>query len=250
MAVTITEYDETTVSLVGVVLSHSRVQVNVSSDHAMIDSGSRLRVEYWDAENWRVRTDDFRTDDVSISAEVDATDEVRRLAEKYRRAASWFQAVRYAYMALIVPVIVGRSRNYWTSGDMTNIKVGDPVEVYKGRKCPKGTYEVAKIGESDYGHYVHLRAPDGTWHRYINPDNLARPKPTDAQLAEAALGKTGKPGTEFHAMVTGILASGNKAAGWLALTDWLMDKGKDDEAMILRGLLAETGVRPPAPATV
>jgi hypothetical protein len=241
MAVTLEFPDgEVRVELAGVVLDWRPAQVRVSSDHAMIDSGNRVRVDYWDAENWKVATADFCPDDVQVTAVEDAPESLLVLAEKYRKGSFWFYAVLSAYGVLVEPIMVGRSRNYWTAGaTLTNVRAGDRVEVYKGRKCPKGLYEIADIGQNDYGDYVHLRDAKGTWHRFINPDNLKRPAPTEAQLAQAATGGTAKAGTEFHALVTGILHDGNKAAGWLALTDWLQERGKDDEARILRSLVRE-----------
>lgn len=235
MAVTITDFGgDERVELEGVVLSSRRTTVHVSSDHAMIDSGNRLRVTYWNADAWAVSSIDYRTDDHDVVARVDAGPDVRDLAIRYRKMAAWWRGVLDRYTALVEPVVVGTSASYWTAGqDLTNIRVGDVVEVYKGRKCPLGTYEVALIGENDYGHYVHLRDAAGVWHRYINPDNLRRPAPTTAQLAEAA-----GVGGEFGAILTGVLAMGCTAHDWLVVADWLRDKGKDDDAMILRGLVA------------
>jgi hypothetical protein len=50
--------------------------------------------------------------------------------------------------------------------------VGDTVQVVKGRKVAKGTYEVIAKGSGDYNDYVHLRDKSGKEYRFINVANV------------------------------------------------------------------------------
>lgn len=52
------------------------------------------------------------------------------------------------------------------------VNVGSQVEVYKGRKTPKGRYEVVKHALGDYGPYVNLRDPSGKYYSFVSMNNV------------------------------------------------------------------------------
>lgn len=52
------------------------------------------------------------------------------------------------------------------------IRQGEIVEVFKGRKVPKGRYEVVKHGEGQFGAYVDLRDDEGKSYRYVAVGNV------------------------------------------------------------------------------
>jgi hypothetical protein len=215
----------------GRVLSRFRTTVRVSSDHAMIDSGNRVGVYAWDDEKFRVVKDLYRTDDMLVEVEADATDAARALADKYDKMAKWFNATQESYARLAGPVQVYYSRQLRQF--VSNLRPGDPVEISGSRKAPQGLYEVVRTGHNDYGSYVHVRNAAEAEYRYINPAHLRRPAPTDARLREAA----GDPKGDFGALVVGALVAGNNAGNWLVACDWLRDHNRDDDARILEGLV-------------
>jgi hypothetical protein len=150
MAVRINDF----VDHVGCVLSHFNYEAAVPSDRAMIDSGRRLCVMFWDTEFNIVRRDDYSHDNCRISVEVDASAEFQKLAEEYNLTVTWIRdtarTIRKAF----------------------EIEKGREVEVFKGRKIPKGIYTVVELGNGNYGKYAHLRDSAGKVHRYISMDNI------------------------------------------------------------------------------
>ncbi len=80
----------------------------------------------------------------------------------------------------------------WVASEMYRVRPdvyfdkGDTVEVFKGRKVPKGTYTVVDEGKGDYGPYVNLRSPGGGGvYRFVTPGNcrrVIRSTPLDAHL--------------------------------------------------------------------
>ncbi len=195
--------------------------------HRWNKARTRVEVEYWYAHSVVTASVPANGDDVQVVS--DATPEIKALAERARTAAEWFAGVQARYAALAAAPQVGD----WGVVDPETARVGDTVEVYKGRKCPKGTYEIAVIGHNDFGPFVHLRDAAGDWHRYINPANLRRPAVSDARLAEAAGLKPGP----FTDRVVAALAAGNGAGDWTAVTDWLRSNGHAERADILAAVV-------------
>lgn len=49
---------------------------------------------------------------------------------------------------------------------------GDTVEVFRGRKCPRGVWEVTHVGHGQYGQFAHLRNERGDLVRFVSPENF------------------------------------------------------------------------------
>jgi hypothetical protein len=204
--------------LAGVVLSHARATRHVPSDRAWLDSGNVISVRYWDADRGRPAYSDFGTDDCDLVVTDDASPEMRRLADAYGRVQTFLIAVR-DYVR-----------------DRSNVRPGVSVEVYKGRKVPKGVYEVAATGAGQYGPYLHLRDAAGVWHRYISADNV---KPViDLSGVEKLVAK--HLPAKYAPLVAGIMASARTFGtrnmsnivefdrhGWAVLADALEEDGHE-----------------------
>lgn len=196
---------------VGTTIGHYSTSVSVSSDHAWIDSGNRLVVVYWDPSKLIHCSETLYTDDNGFVVENDAPAEVVELAKSMEKAVSDFR------------VQVKRIRDEIERNN--KVSVGDTVEVFKGRKVPKGNYEVAKIGTGQYGEYYNLRDASGKWHNFISVDNCRKvniPQPNP---------NTGNP--ERDAMLVGIAKSpfgdmtlAVPAVG--AYADWLQERGFEE----------------------
>lgn len=52
---------------------------------------------------------------------------------------------------------------------------GEVVEVFRGRKCPKGRFTVVDRGSGQYGPWAHLRSGSGEVVRYVSAENFRRP---------------------------------------------------------------------------
>ncbi len=95
----------------------------------------------------------------------------------------------------------------------------EDVEVYKGRKVPKGKgYWVTWVGESQFGPYANLICPKGTMYKFVALTNL---RPTDWSLRFA--------GIHANSTVVGVLrAVGAKETDAdLALLDAIQDAEGD-----------------------
>lgn len=207
----------------GAVLRVERVTVNVSSDHAFLDSGNRIRVEYWDGRC--AQAADYRTDDNDVRAEVDAAPELVERVRRFRILQRCWGVCMTNYAAAVEPVRVYRSQ---VVGFTSNVSRGDRVEVFKGRKAPNGTYTVLRSGEGSYGPYLDLRAEDGREVRYVNPENCRKPAVTEEAVRAIVVATLASyPGLEDFA-VAALQQRG--AAGWLVAADWLREQGRDEEA--------------------
>jgi hypothetical protein len=137
-------------------------QFRVSSDNAMLDSGSGFLVECWDRTNRKPVTFSVHTgrdfhgpdDTWDTKPDANATDEDRAENTAYLAAHDFVKNVLAA------------------AETAHRIEQGRTVEVHKGRKCPKGRYEVTAHRQGNYGPYVNLRTPDGKYHNYISVENV------------------------------------------------------------------------------
>ncbi len=198
----------------GLVIDHHSAQRRVSSDHAWIDSGQVFSVKFWNAEEGRVDHRDFSLDDCLVEVTNDAPAEFLALADQYEKAMAFLADVR-SYVQT-----------------HTSILQGSKVQVFKGRKCPKGVYEVARQGTSEYGPWLHLRDESGKWYNYINADNV---KPVaDLSRVEKMVAK--HLPAKYAPFVAEIVAKANifstrnfsnivefDATGWKVLADALAD---------------------------
>lgn len=153
-------------------------------------------VTYWDGgSEW---TEEGQTEEpVAIDTKTLAAVAAYRAITKWFRDRSW--ANRPDYM----------------------VEVGDRVEVFKGRKVPKGIYTVVRKGKGNYGPYFDLSGG----HRFVSADNCRRV--IDRESYDAFICKlTGEcqnwldyPTIKF-------------ATGLLALSDLLEDNGDDRAATV------------------
>lgn len=154
MAVTTTCGENTKTYHEGKVVAFEATTVHVHSDRAMLDSGNRIKVSY--IKDGAVRYDLFHTDDQRVDVEIDGDVDV---AEKYIKCEAWIHE------------ITKRARD--AKKEAEEIRQNDLVEVFKGRKVPKGLYICERLGESRYGHYAHLRDKEsGETYRYVNVGNI------------------------------------------------------------------------------
>lgn len=208
------------------VVSFDRTTVRVSSDHAWLDSGNRLRVTYWDGK--RSWTEEHCTDDRDIDVQGDTLDEAeRRALDKWRQVYNWVGA--------------GVAARHEHDNRQREIRKGDEVEVFKGRKCPKGSYRVAFAGENDYGKYLHLVDLDGRegYYRFIDPSNCRKqPQPFIAEVpSQWGMDRTLRDlaGAVFSADM-GYYGRQTRAQAFLVLADRFDELGFADEANALRHL--------------
>ncbi len=154
----------------------------VSSDRAWIDDGVRTACEvflagrwaYW--HNWTHWTPfgsvcDFA--DAPAGAAVPAA--VRAAAARSKCFFEWLRDVRSADYA--------RDK---AAREAEAVKRGDAVEVFKGRKTPRGTYTVDAVGEGGYGEVAHLRDASGKTYRHVSLDNLRKPQAAPIDVARPA----------------------------------------------------------------
>lgn len=142
-------------SFVGLVLSFHAWEDRVSSDRAMIDSGNRISVVVWDEARGMPVTHIYG--DSCPEVVVDAPPEIVEKAVLFSQTMVWAKG------------IIREIRERLKAAK--EIKEGMQVEVFKGRKAPKGMYTITQVGENDFGKYFHIKDGDGTIHRYINQDN-------------------------------------------------------------------------------
>lgn len=210
----------------GQVLCHGHGHHHVCSDNAMIDSGSYTWFEIWDGV--QVQRHEVYTGRGGVGVEVvdDASEGAKTKALAYREA-----------IRTVIGILNAFSDYVKEAKALQVVRSGCKVEVFKGRKVPKGTYYVRYRGEGDYGPYVNLSTtpkPElgNKVYNYVNPDNCQVveadvPTPPYSQtvfdLANAAMGNPhGYPSVP---MDLGALAP---------LHDALLEEGCDDEASDIR----------------
>lgn len=189
-------------------------QFHVHSDNAMIDSGSGFLVICWDRTNRKPACFHVHTgrqfcgpdDTWDVEPDETATPEDRAENEAYLAAQTFVKNILRS------------------AEDAHKIQQGRAVEVYKGRKCPKGVYEVVSHRQGNYGPYVNLRDAAGKYYNYVSVENV-RPVP---DYAAAFKTKDTEP-------VLGILVKtaedGFSATGWGILADYI----EEHEVRILEG---------------
>lgn len=171
----------------------------VSSDHAWLDSGTGFLVECWDRTNLKTVTLKVRTGWEGSWVEkpdVDATEDDRRLARAYDTARSYVAKV------------------YATAERAHYIEQGTVVEVVRGRKAPKGRYEVSAHRQGNYGPCVNLRTKDGKFINYVSVENV-RVVPDYARVFS---GESRSP--EYVALITKVAEEGFTPTAWGILADW------------------------------
>jgi hypothetical protein len=95
--------------------------------------------------------------------QVDATEQDQADYKAHAEALEWLRA--------------GKAEAYNIRREAANIRKGDEVEVFKGRKIPKGVYFVCYSGRNTFGDFLHLstnRLGQGDYHRYIAADNCRK----------------------------------------------------------------------------
>jgi hypothetical protein len=187
-----------------VVLAVRPTNFRVSSDNAMIDSGSGFYVECWDRVAMEHKSIPVHTgwegSDTQMP-DVDATDRDRQLDAAYFAAQS---------------ILAEFTKQY---EDTHFIVHGGTVEVVKGRKCPKGRYEVVKHAQGNYGPYVNLRDAAGKFYNYVSVENIkVVPNFENSFIKSAAFRKIG---SEFVSFMTRIAQEGCTETAWGILADWV-----------------------------
>lgn len=110
---------------------------------------------------------------------------------------------------------------------------GDRVEVYKGRKVPKGTYRVVSTGSGQYGPFCTLDSLDNKdRYNFVSTDNCRRVD----YLSPIEASKAAHPDLPDH--VHGMLTAVQDQATLLALVDALTDLDRPIDRPHLRHLEA------------
>jgi len=190
---------------VGRTLNHYWYTERVSSDHAWIDSGNRVRVTYLD-ENEMPRSKSFYTDDNDYVFENDATPEMMERARRVIQVVNGLQSVIHGY------------RN--EERQNREVRQGDTVEVYKGRKAPKGRYEIVAMGNGNYGPYYNLRDASGKWYSYISVDNCRKVDVAPANVEASC--------PDEEAFIRALIVKLDDMATIGAYADWLTENGEED----------------------
>jgi hypothetical protein len=187
------------------VLAVRPTEFRVSSDNAMIDSGSGFYVECWDTVNMRHESIAVHTGrgDGVIPPDVDATDRDRQLDAAYFAAQS---------------IIAEAHRAYTQSHYIVR---GMKVDVVKGRKVPKGRYEVTDHRLGNYGPYVDLRDDAGKVYRYVAIDNLKVVPNLDDEFGRSSTFRRVHPA--FPAFAARVAEAKFTATAWGILADWVED---------------------------
>ncbi len=144
----------------GSVLDVRHWTAHVHSDNAMIDSGEMVSVEWWNENASRVETitvNQGRPGDFFVVPPVDANTDVKAQAQAYREVRHWAETQ------------IHKCREVEHAAKQP--ARGDQVEVFKGRKCPKGIYTISGILNGDWGPAFHLYGADGLPHTYIAQGN-------------------------------------------------------------------------------
>jgi hypothetical protein len=187
------------------VLAVRPTEFRVSSDNAMIDSGSGFYVECWDTVNMRHESLAVHTGrgDGVIPPDVDATDRDRQLDAAYFAAQS---------------IIAEAHRAYTQSHYIVR---GMKVDVVKGRKVPKGRYEVTDHRLGNYGPYVDLRDDAGKVYRYVAIDNLKVIPNIEANFRLSPVFQ--KAHESFPTFIARVAEEKFSATAWGILADWVQD---------------------------
>lgn len=189
-----------------VVINAYETTFRVSSDHAMLDSGSGFVVEMWNRRTRRPEVHNVRTgwemESYPIMPEPNATARDLELYNVYEAALNFIKDAH------------GRAEQ------ALYIQQGRRVRVVKGRKCPKGEYEVVAHRQGDYGPYVNLRADDGKYYSYVAVSNVE--VIPDNTAAFATPGYRAKH-FDLPAMMGKTADEGFTPFAWGVLADWFED---------------------------
>jgi hypothetical protein len=178
----------------------------VHSDNAMIDSGSGFYVECFDRLNLSHKSIPVHTGregggDWTVPPDVDAEERDRQLDAAFFAAES----------------IMAEAHKWYENAHF--ITHGCTVEVVKGRKAPKGRYEVTLHAQGNYGPYVNLRDAAGKRYNYISVGNVkVVPNLADEFIKSAAFRKLGN---EFLSFVTTVAEHGFTETAWGIFADWV-----------------------------
>jgi hypothetical protein len=186
-----------------VISSHPHT-FRVSSDNAMIDSGSGFIVECWDAVNHKPKTHRVHTgrcgDGCPTMPEPNATPEHICLYAAYNAASS----------------LVYDAQNAAENAHLLNR--GVIVDVVRGRKVPKGRYEVADHRQGQYGPYVNLRDATGRYYTYVSVENVK-------VVPDYSKSFDSRRFASLHSALPSFLAkvaeAGWTATAWGILADWI-----------------------------
>ena len=214
-----------------VILSAHAHEFRVSSDHAWIDSGSGFVVYTWDGR--REHSHEVRTGWEAAPGHPHPEMPTPNATEADRRAHTAWIAAR-AYISTV----------YDLAEAAHMIQRGVTVEVVRGRKVPKGKYEVADHANGQHGPYVNLRDGSGIYHRYVAVGNVR----VLADYKKEFRKKCRRNG-EVE-MLTMVAESGWTAAAWGILADyaedndWRVSSGNNELsgaefAIALRGIVTD-----------
>lgn len=232
----------------GRVLSVSRWTYHVPSDNAMIDSGEGQEVQVWD--DGRVVSYFISTgrdgEGCYKTFAVDAPEDVQAAAAAWGEIFGWLERVASGYRHHQYVVAEARRRP---------LRKGDRVEVFKGRKCPKGQYWVVSAGEGDYGPYANLSddklGMSAVFYRYVSQDNMRRLGNPEDEVGVFQLPSPPFPASrDVLAAAHGVMPLvpgnlGRTPAPWpktaeaplAALADAFEDAWDDDRAAVVRAHL-------------
>lgn len=214
--------DRTETKHEGMVLASGNGWYHVPSDNAMIDSGTTVWWEVWTG--YRVERHEIVTGrgGISVSATIDASPADKEKADAYRAALSVAKDIERAFSDHTLHV-----------ADANKVKTGCKVEVFKGRKVPKGVYFVRSMGEGNYGPYLDLSNTDkpgvgSKLYTYISLDNCRvidaalPPLPYSKTVQELARAAIGSP-FSYPPVPEDVTA-------YAPLVDALEEEGKQEEA--------------------
>jgi hypothetical protein len=119
---------------------------------------------------------------------------------------------------------------------------GRTVEVFKGRKVPKGIYEVTKYGNGNYGFYVNLRDRDGKFYNFVSEDNVrVIPQESDIKQAlknESPNSKLGEALWDFvFSKITNLKSWAHYETELLVMCDYIEDGNCGDDVAVLAPIL-------------
>jgi len=157
-----------------------------------------------------------------VKWEVDATPEILTAEAEYLTEQARIAAVHTSARKLVQTILEGVRHLY-------QIRRDHDVEVYKGRKVPKGgSYRVKWLGSGQFGDYANLLGPNGTEYKFVSLGNL-RPQVSDHQTEYYHQIFAERFGDDTAVRIAREILKGH-ADGWGVLADRLREVRGDEFA--------------------
>lgn len=179
-------------------------------------------------DGWKVReTLDYMHDYTNWGHEFiafnPATREEKHYVVSYGNAQTWMSEEDAAAREVYAEWVGERSQWVKWFGEIlhrvrtaSEIKEGATVEVFKGRKVPKGEYTVTRIGEGQFGPYCDLMDSVGQRYRFVSLDNC-RVRDLEQKRREIVLASFPEGKDELWTMVFAGGHAGHPKPGTLAV---------------------------------